>query len=71
VAGFLPARDPANIKLSEITEAMKTGDFAQPASGRWPGMQKIAESQRNILARHTLKEILNPEQDSSAPPHEA
>ena len=71
VAGFLPARDPANIKLSEITEAMETAGFAQPASDRWPGMQKIAESQRDIMARHTLKEILNPEQDSSAPPHEA
>jgi len=69
-AGFLPARDPANIKLSEITEAMETVGFAQPASDRWPGLQKIAESRRNILARHTLKEILNPEQDSSAPGQE-
>ncbi len=71
VAGFLPARDPANIKLSEITKAMETAGFAQPARDRWPAMQKIAESQRNILARHTLKEILNPEQDSSAPGQEA
>jgi len=71
VVGFLPARDPANIKLSEITEAMETAGFAQPASDRWAGMKQIAESRRNILARHTLKEILNPEQDSSAPGHEA
>ena len=70
VVGFLPAKDPANIKLSEIAEAMETAGFAQPASDRWPGMQQIAESQRNILAQHTLKEILNPQQDSSAPGHE-
>jgi len=69
-AGFLPARDPANIKLSEITEAMKTADFAQSASDRSPGMQKIAESQQNILARHTLKDILNPQQETD-PGHEA
>ena len=68
--GFLPAKDPANTKLSEIAEAMETAGFAQPASDRWAGMQQIAESQRNILARHTLKEILNPDQDSSAPGHE-
>ncbi len=71
VAGFLPARDPANIKLSEITEAMETAGFAQPASDRWPGMQQIAESQRNILAKHTLKEILNPKQEKTGPSHEA
>jgi membrane protein len=70
-AGFMPAKDPANIKLSEIAEAMETAGFAQPASDRWAGMQQIAESQRNILAQHTLKEILNPEQDSSTPGHEA
>ncbi|OHB61893.1 MAG: hypothetical protein A2168_00470 [Planctomycetes bacterium RBG_13_50_24] len=71
VAGFLPARDPANIKLSEITEAMETAGFAQPASDRWPGMQQIAESQRDIMARHTLKEILNPEQEKTGPSREA
>jgi len=71
VVGFLPARDPANIKLSEIAEAMETAGFAQPGSDRWAEMQQIAESQRNILARHTLKEILNPEQDTTGPIHEA
>jgi hypothetical protein len=71
VSGFLPAKDPANIKLSEIAEAMQTAGFAQPVSERWPGMQQIAESQRNILAQHTLEETLNPRQDSSAPGHEA
>ena len=71
VAGFLPARDPANIKLSDITEAMETAGFAQPASDRWPGMQKIAESQRNILARHTLKEILDTGQEKTGPSHKA
>ena len=71
VAGFLPAKEPAKIKLSEIAEAMETAGIAQPASDRWPGMKQIAESQRNILAQHTLEETLSPEQDSSAPGHEA
>ena len=57
--------------IGEYAEAMETAGFAQPASERWPGMQQIAESQRNILAQHTLEETLNPRQDSSAPGHEA
>ena len=69
--GFLPATDPANIKLSEIAEAMETTGFAQPASFQWAGMKQIAESQRNILARYTLKEILNPKQEITSPGHEA
>jgi membrane protein len=70
-AGFLPARNPANIKLSEIAEAMETAGIAQPASERWPGLQKIAESQRNNLARHTLKEILPPQQETTSPGRQA
>jgi len=50
---------------------METAGFAQPANGRWPGMKQIAESQRNILAQHTLEETLNPERDSSVPGQEA
>jgi len=67
VTGFLPAKDPANIKLSEIAEAMETAGFAQPASDRWPGMQQIAQSQQSALARYTLKQILTPKQDNAAP----
>jgi len=67
VTGFLPAKDPANIKLSEIAEAMETAGFAQPASDRWPGMQQIAQSQQSALARYTLKQILTPKQDNATP----
>jgi len=67
VAGFLPARDPANIKLSEITEAIATTGFAQPGIDQVDSLQQIAQSQRNALARYTLKQILNPKQDNAAP----
>jgi membrane protein len=71
VAGFLPAKDPANIKLSEIAEAVAATGLAQPGTDQPDSLQQIAQSQRNILARHTLKEILNPEQETKGPGHEA
>jgi membrane protein len=70
-AGFMPAKDPSNIKLSDITEAAAATGFAQPETDQPDGLQQIAQSQRNILARHTLKEILNPRQDTAGPGREA
>jgi membrane protein len=58
-AGFLPARDPANIKLSEIAEAASATGLAQPASDQANSLQQIAQSQRNALAEYNLKQILD------------
>ena len=69
--GFLPAKDPANIKLSDIAEAIASTGIAQPGSNQADTLQQIAQSQRNILARHTLKETLNPRQETTGPSHEA
>jgi len=66
-AGFLPARDPANIKLSDIAEAADTASFSKSEGDKGAGMQKISESQRSALAKYTLKQILNPEQDAAGP----
>jgi len=69
--GFLPVKDPANIKLSDITEAVSAKSFAQAGTDQTDSLQQIVQSQRNILARHTLKEILNPRQDTAVPGREA
>jgi membrane protein len=71
VEGFLPGRDPTNIKLSDIAEAAAATGFAQPRTDQADSLQQIAQSQRNILSRHTLKEILNPEQEIINPDYEA
>jgi membrane protein len=65
--GFLPARDPANIRLSDIAEAVAAKGFAQPGTDQPDNLRQIAQSQRSILARHTLKEILAPEKGKSGP----
>ncbi len=62
--GFLPAKDPANIKLSDIAEAVAKAGFAQPTTEQPDSLQQITQSQRNALAQYTLKQILNVEQDS-------
>ena len=69
--GFLPVKDPANIKLSDIAEAVAAVGFAQSATNQSAVMQQIAQSQRNALASHTLKQILNIEQDTTATGHNA
>jgi DNA-binding IscR family transcriptional regulator len=63
--GFVLATDPANIKLSEIAEAVAAIGLAQPATDQADTLQQIAQSQRSALARHTLKEILNTEQETT------
>jgi len=70
-AGFMPARDPANIKLSDIAEVAAVTGFAQPGTDQPDSLRQISQSQRSILARHTLKEILNPQQETTGPSREA
>ncbi len=62
--GFLPAKDPANIKLSEIAEAVAAAGFAQSTSEWSVSLRQVSQSQRNLLAQHTLKQTLNLEQDA-------
>jgi membrane protein len=57
--GFMPARDPAHIKLSDIAEAAAATGFAQPATDHPGSLQKIAQSQRSALAQYSLKQILD------------
>jgi membrane protein len=62
--GLLPAKDLAQIKLSDITEAIATAEIAQSTT-EWPqSLKQIAQSRRDALAQHSLKQILNVEQNS-------
>jgi membrane protein len=57
--GYFPAKDPANMRLSEIAEATAAAGFAQSTKEWAPRLKKITQAQRRVLARHTLKETLN------------
>jgi len=55
--GYLPAKTPANMKLSEIAAAIAQAGFGQSA-GVSAGLRKVADSQREALAKYTVKEIV-------------
>jgi membrane protein len=61
--GFVPAREPANIRLSDIAEAVAVVGFAQGAARQPRSLKQIAQSQREALAQYNLKQILSDEKE--------
>lgn len=62
--GFVPVRDPENIRLSDIAEAVSVAGFAQSAPDQPQILEQINQTQRNTLAQYNLKQILSVTQDS-------
>jgi membrane protein len=62
--GFLPVKDPANIRLSDIAEAVAAAGFAQSTTDESSNLQQISQSQRSALAQYNLKQILDVEKNS-------
>ncbi|MBA7652390.1 hypothetical protein ES703_60224 [subsurface metagenome] len=62
--GFLPVKDPANIRLSDIAEAVAAAGFAQSTSDQPQTLAQINQSQRSALAQYSLKQILDVEKNS-------
>jgi membrane protein len=58
--GLIPARDPEQIKLSDITESLANVALAQPNLDEPNTLTKLVQAQRQFLAKHSLKEILEP-----------
>jgi membrane protein len=62
-SGFVLAKDPANVKLSEIAAVVANAGFAQSPPDKSESLDEIALNQRLALERHTLKDILNSKPD--------
>jgi len=58
--GFLPAKDPANIKLSDIADAVAVASFAQSTADQTQALDQISQSQRTLLSKYSVKQILAP-----------
>lgn len=56
--GYVLAKDPANIKLSEVAAVVAEVGFAQSPSDQPPGLDQIARSQRSALEQYSIKQIL-------------
>ena len=61
--GFVPARDPANIKLSDITEAVATASIAQSPQSQSDVIQQVVQSQQSTLAQYSVKQIIETNAD--------
>ena len=57
--GFIPAKEPANIKLSEIADAVAQAGFAQSTIDSSESFKRLAKSQQAILSQCNIKEILD------------
>ncbi|MFH1370234.1 MAG: YhjD/YihY/BrkB family envelope integrity protein [Planctomycetota bacterium] len=56
--GFLLAKDPATLKLSEITDAVAQAGFTGSVTEQSVGLQKAIQAQREALSQYTVKQIL-------------
>ncbi len=56
--GFVPAKDPERIRLSEIANAVAAASFGQPKPDE-KALHQVIEDQRQALARYTLKQLLD------------
>ena len=66
VVGFLPATDPENVKLSQISKAVANASFGQPLHEAGKPLEHIADEQNELLRRYNLKQILTDEQDAAS-----
>lgn len=66
--GFVPARDPERIRLSEIAGAVAAASFGQPKPGE-KALRQVMEDQQQALARYTLGQLLDvPKAAAEGPP---
>jgi DNA-binding IscR family transcriptional regulator len=65
--GFVPAKDPANIRLSEISEAVAAASFGRPEAPAASfakqtagagAFEQVIQSQRDALAQYNIKQII-------------
>jgi len=56
--GYVPAKEPANIKLSDISAAVAKVSFAQSTTEQPDAMRQITQTQQSTLTKNTLSEIL-------------
>jgi membrane protein len=60
--GFIPAKDPVNVKLSDIAAVVAQVGLAQSTPGNPQPLEQISQSQQKLLEQYTLKQILQNEQ---------
>ncbi len=57
--GYLPARDPSDILLSDIAEVLDSAGFGQHVMEKSDTLRQISDSERQVLKNHTVRDILS------------
>lgn len=60
--GYLPAKDPANIKLSDIAETIAAVSIAQLPAEQSDVLGQLTQSQRFLLTQYSVKQLLESSQ---------
>jgi membrane protein len=60
--GLLPAKDPANITLDEISKVLAGASFAQLVPNQPGVIDQITKSQHEVLSKYNLRQILTQKQ---------
>jgi len=58
--GYVPSTDGTHISLSDIFDAVAQASFAQPVKGENPKVNKVFNEVKDLLARYTLRDVLDP-----------
>ncbi len=64
--GFIPAKEPAKIRLSEVVEVVASAGFGQSKARQNKNVRQIALSVKGLLAEYNLQQILSGEEKSNA-----
>jgi len=62
IVGFLPATEPENIRLSEITAAVASAGFGRQGEKLPEALKQVLQSCQNTLAQYNLEQISNSKQ---------
>ncbi len=60
--GFIPAKDPANITLDQISSILAGASFAQLVPNQPEMLDQIASAQQQVLSKYNLRQILKQKQ---------
>jgi DNA-binding IscR family transcriptional regulator len=64
--GFMPAKDPGNMKLAEIADAVGKACFAQTPEEQSVGLKQVMKMQREALSQFTVKQLLESKAEQEA-----
>jgi len=62
VSGFLPTREPENIRLSEVSAAVASAGFGRQGEELPEALKQILQNQQDTLAQYNLEQISNSKQ---------